>query len=133
MMNSNGNSKTILIVEDEEDFAALLSGLLQERGYRVVIARNSGEALDRLREFTPHLITLDVMMPGRRGGAFYEDLRRNKSTGTIPIVIITGLASAGQVFRRAIETKGVRPPEGYLEKPLNEHSLGATLHCILGS
>ena len=60
---------TILVAEDEEALAWLLRLLLEDAGYRVLLAADGREALARLAESRPHLVLSDMMMPGLDGRA----------------------------------------------------------------
>jgi len=56
--------KTILVVDDEEDIRQSVRMILEKNGYRVVTAENGDDCLIKLKETTPDLILLDIMMPG---------------------------------------------------------------------
>ena len=122
-------AKTILVVDDEPDMVTFISTVLEDAGYRTVSASNGQEALDRLKEDRPDLITLDITMPERSGVRFYRDLKESEDYGSIPIVIITGVS---EDFRRFISTRSqVPPPEGYISKPLREEELLKTVAGLL--
>ncbi len=57
-------SKTVLVVDDEEDIRESVRMILEKNGYNVVTAENADECLNKLQELTPDLILLDIMMPG---------------------------------------------------------------------
>ncbi|HBY96866.1 MAG: response regulator [Ardenticatenaceae bacterium] len=81
--------KTILIVEDERAIAALLSTVLEDEGYRVVMATNGREGLTRLAESLPNLILCDVMMPLLDGIEMCRTLQTNPAYRSVPIVLMT--------------------------------------------
>jgi two-component system response regulator VicR len=75
-------TQKILIVEDEEDVAKGLELNLKKEGYRVVKAGRGDTAVDLAIKENPHLILLDVMLPGMSGLDVCRELRRErKSTG----------------------------------------------------
>ncbi|MBI4494129.1 MAG: response regulator [Chloroflexi bacterium] len=81
--------RTILIVEDDDAVSSLLVALLDERGYRTLIARSGRTALRLARQIRPHLITLDLALPGIDGRAVLEQLKSDPATREIPVVVIS--------------------------------------------
>ena len=83
----------ILFVDDHREFAGAVREFLEFKGYRVTLAYDGMEALDRLAEEIPDLVVLDVMMPRLNGWATLESLRRNPSTAHLPVLILTARKS----------------------------------------
>lgn len=82
----------VLLVDDEVDFAATLAERLTLRGMDVKTASRGEEAIELLRSDPPHLVVLDVMMPGLGG---MEVLQRIKSQyPKIQVVLLTGMSAA---------------------------------------
>jgi CheY-like chemotaxis protein len=112
------NKKTILVVEDEPDVLTFLTTLLQDNGYETMTAENGEEALDRVKEKQPDLVSLDISMPETSGVRFYRNMKESADWKDIPIIIVTGISSE---FEKFISTrKQVPPPDGYLSKPIDE-------------
>lgn len=84
---------TILSVDDERDITELVRFHLTKAGFEVRTAATGREALDRIAEHRPDLILLDLMLPDIDGFGVCEILRRQPSTATIPIVILTAWAT----------------------------------------
>ncbi len=84
---------TILSVDDERDVTDLVKFHLMRAGYDVVTAASGREALQRIADCRPDLILLDLMLPDIDGFGVSEILRRDPSTATIPIVILTAWAT----------------------------------------
>jgi len=84
--------KQILIVEDENDCAELLSYHLQKENYQTVIARNGEEAIDAVQCRTPDAILLDVMMPELNGWEVCRILRESTKGKTTPIIMLSALS-----------------------------------------
>jgi CheY-like chemotaxis protein/anti-sigma regulatory factor (Ser/Thr protein kinase) len=79
----------VLVVDDDADFRELARRTLEREGYTVVEAVNGRAALDRLRDTTPSVILLDLMMPEMDGFDFVTAARENAAWRSLPIVVIT--------------------------------------------
>ena len=119
---------TILLVDDDPDFVALLQKLLQGEGYDVATATNVRNGLEKARTVPVDLILLDVMMPGQDGGVLAQTIKSDARLAKIPIIFLTSLVSPAEAQQRA--TSGEK--NMYMAKPVNvpellkcmEHQLG---------
>jgi len=82
-------AKTILVCDDDELLVDLLDYRLTGRGFKVLIARNGGQALAMAVEQTPDAIVLDAMMPVLDGHQVLRRLRADAATSTIPVIMLT--------------------------------------------
>jgi len=113
--------KTILVVDDDPDAVDFFVTVLEDNGYKTVSAREGNEALDRIREEIPDLVTLDVTMPEKSGVGVYRKLREEEAYLDIPVIIITGVSDD---FKHFISSRRkVPPPNGYLSKPIEPEEL----------
>ena len=80
---------TVLVVEDDEAVSSLLVALLEDRGYAAVPAMDGRSAIELARKLAPHLITLDLALPGTDGHEVLENLKANPDTRDIPVVVIS--------------------------------------------
>lgn len=88
-------AKTIMIAEDDLDLREMLSDYLRDCGYAPVTAGNGQEAWDYLRHCgTPHLLILDLMMPGMNGWELRKQMLSDPALARIPVVVMTGVANA---------------------------------------
>ena len=83
------DSQSILIVEDDEITRDMLTKSLETNDFKVIVAKNGKEALQRVNKAKPALILLDLMMPEMDGFEFAEKLREKKEWLDIPVVVIT--------------------------------------------
>jgi CheY-like chemotaxis protein len=127
MTDTTLDGATILVIDDEEDVRTYLGTVLEDAGARVVTAADGATGFDEACRLGPDLITLDLSMPGTDGVEAFTKLRREPRTETIPVCIITGHPE----FRRVIYDRPVSPPEGYLDKPVDEGQLVSTVRRIL--
>jgi len=109
----------ILVADDEPDFVTFVSTLLQDNGAAVIEASDGNQAFDLARSEKPDLITLDISMPGKSGIEVFELLRKTPETKRIPVCIITGKPE----MRKLIYDRPVPPPEGYMDKPVDEEEI----------
>jgi GAF domain-containing protein/CheY-like chemotaxis protein len=79
----------VLVVDDDVALRQLLRRMLEPEGYAVVEAENGRVALERLREVSPSVILLDLMMPEMDGFEFVAEVYRHAGWRAIPIVVIT--------------------------------------------
>lgn len=114
----------VLLVEDDSDTAATLAEVLEQEGYRVVVAKEGTQALRFLRETqrVPQLIVLDLMMPVMDGWEFRAEQKRIPGRGDIPVLIVS---ADGHARRHADDIGAV----GYLRKPFD---IGQLLDALQG-
>lgn len=103
----------VLVVEDEIDNQEVAKRLLKRYGATVYIADNGQDALDKLKEITPHFILSDLSMPVLDGWGLIYELQQDRSTAEIPIFALTAHAMKGD-RERAIAVGFYN----YLTKPL---------------
>jgi CheY-like chemotaxis protein len=111
----------ILIVDDDEDIRDVIALVLGSEGYRAIGAADGQEALERIRaNGPPALVLLDLMMPRMSGPDFAYALRHDAALASIPIVILSGDATASAIA----ESLGAR---GCLLKPVELDKLVGTV------
>ena len=84
--------KTVLVVDDEPDVRLFLRTVLEDAGFGVALAANGNEALERMTESLPDVISLDLVMPKMSGLKFYKYIQKNKERAVIPVVVVTAHA-----------------------------------------
>lgn len=80
------SQQTILVVEDTDDIRLLMQMILEMKGYRVLVAANGVEAIERALEGQPHLILMDLSMPVMDGWEATRQLRLIEHLRETPIV-----------------------------------------------
>lgn len=123
---------TILVVDDEADARAYLSAILEDEGFSVVTAADGREALDRLDEAVPDLISLDLVMPKLSGYKFHQKIKARHEWASIPVLIVTGHAR-DDLGREDFERVTTHGHCAYLEKPIKpEQYLAAVRQLLAG-
>ncbi len=116
-------AETILIVEDEPEFAALLELWVSQAGYRPTMARDGAEALRRFYDDHPDLVILDVAIPGLDGWHVAERIRE---FSRVPIIMATARSS------EADKVRGLKlGADDYITKPLSFPELLARIEAAL--
>ena len=88
MATATPSEITILVVDDEEDVAEIISHFLREEGYNVLTAHDADEALQKASPDVDAIV-LDVMLPGMSGFEIAKRIRGRVETETIPILFLT--------------------------------------------
>lgn len=121
--NARVGTKTILVIDDDEDFRTAVRVVLEGEGYAVVAADSGRGGLDSLKRCTPDLVILDVMMETTTEG--YGVSEAIKLSGEFeafqntPVIMVSSIQeSPDELFPRAPETDMIRPTY-YLTKPLD--------------
>jgi PAS domain S-box-containing protein len=113
-VNQDGSARLaarrVLVVDDDDDFRALIRSQLIHAGYEVLDARDAASAMHIARTMRPDVITVDLLMPGLDGWEFIERLRSEDALARIPVVVVSGVPDATDSGRRpegvAVVTKG---------------------------
>jgi two-component system chemotaxis response regulator CheY len=115
-------SRTVLVVEDDDDTRAALTDLLEDRGYTVAAARNGREALSYLAHECPGCIVLDLWMPVMDGWTFANEVYERQLP--VPMLVIT---AAEPYWGYPI------PPRLVLRKPLDSGKFLGLLGSLLAA
>lgn len=115
----------ILIVDDDPIILRVLSNVLAPEGYEIDTASDGKEALNKIPEFEPDLILLDVMLPEMDGFAVCRQLRADDRFGDVPVVFITALDDQKSRLQ-GIEAGA----DEFLNKPINPVELKARARTI---
>ena len=83
--------KKVLIVEDHADMRELLSWQIELMGFLPITAKHGKEGVEKALSEKPHLVLMDIMMPGMDGRESARALRENPETKNIPILAATAL------------------------------------------
>ena len=82
-------SKSVLLIEDEENIIEAISFLLERDGWTVRLHTEGLGAVEAVNKASPDVLVLDVMLPGRSGFDILRDLRTGENTRDLPILMLT--------------------------------------------
>jgi len=91
-------TNVILLVDDEEDLVVFVKIRLERAGYKVLVAYDGLQALEKVQE-VPDLILLDIMMPEMDGFEALRQLKNKHETRYIPVIMLTAKGAAGDIFK----------------------------------
>lgn len=119
--------KTILIADDEPNIVISLEYLLEQAGYRVLVARDGQEALDAIARDLPDLVLLDVMLPRVSGFDVCQRVRTHRDWARMRILILSAKGREVEV------AKGLAlGADAYVTKPFATRELLAQVRALLG-
>jgi DNA-binding response OmpR family regulator len=88
-----GANAKILLVEDDRMISGMYETKLRQEGFQIVLAENGADALELAIQERPDLVLLDIILPQIDGFAVLQELRLNRNTREIPIVMLTNLGT----------------------------------------
>ena len=91
--------KHILVVEDEDFLAQVLTDNLTSEGYKVEVAIDGEEALEKIRTSQPSLILLDLLLPKLDGFQVLEEIKSNPDLKLIPVIVLSNLGADTDIKR----------------------------------
>ncbi len=117
------NKQKILIVDDDENIAELISLYLTRECFDTSIVHDGESALTEFDSYAPNLVLLDLMLPGMDG---YQICRALRSKSDVPIII---LSAKGEVFDKVLGYE--LGADSYMEKPFDPKELVAVVKAVL--
>ena len=117
---------TIMVVDDSITIRKVTTRFLERNNYQVVTAKDGVDAVQKLQDFTPALILLDIEMPRMDGYELATHVRNNERLKNVPIIMIT--SRTGDKHRQRAMDIGVQE---YLGKPYNESELLAYVQNVV--
>ncbi|MEY4241778.1 MAG: phosphate regulon transcriptional regulatory protein PhoB, partial [Pseudomonadota bacterium] len=116
----------VLVMEDEDALATLLSYNLEKEGYRVVVAADGEEGMLQIEERLPDLVLLDWMLPKLSGIEVCRRIRGKSETRNMPIIMLTARGEESDRIR-GLDTGA----DDYLTKPFSMSELIARIRAVL--
>jgi HAMP domain-containing protein/CheY-like chemotaxis protein/signal transduction histidine kinase len=107
--------RSVLIVENDPNFARILLNMAREKEFKGIIAFNGEEAIDLAHAYHPDAVTLDIDLPGMDGWAVLDRLKHHPDTRHVPVHVISGIAKK----QRGLKAGAI----AYLEKPVSKEAL----------
>jgi DNA-binding response OmpR family regulator len=115
-------SRSVLVIEDDPEINAMLGAYAELCGLQYRSALNGARAMQQVREETPTVVILDLMLPDADGFEICKRLRANANTRQVPIIILTALG--GEKNRQKGLACGATE---YMTKPFDPDQLMQTI------
>jgi DNA-binding response OmpR family regulator len=118
---------TVLIVDDDPDYLAILRSLLEKRGFRIATALSGQQALDELARERPDVVLLDVVMPDMSGLEVLQRIRETPTTASLPVILVSARAGGDDML-----TGYQYGADYYITKPCTPKQLVYGVNLVLG-
>jgi DNA-binding response OmpR family regulator len=119
-------TKEILIVDDEPNLVVSIQFLMEQQGYKVMIAERGEDALDLIYQYKPDLVLLDILLPGIDGYEVCEIIRLNPNYRNVKVIFLTAKGREVEI------AKGLAlGADAYITKPFSNTELVATVKELL--
>jgi len=116
---SSGQNPLLLLVEDEQDMADLVTLIMKEQGYQVLHAADGSVALEKIALMSPpSLVMLDIQLPHVDGITILETIRATPDWEHVPVIMLTGVADQDKI--RKVRTLRI---QDYVLKPFRRETL----------
>lgn len=115
----------ILVADDSEPIRTLMADVLPTMGYAVTLVGDGHTALEELQRSKPHLVLLDIEMPGLDGCEVCRQIKGHPKTRNIPVILVSGRSDTSDRAAGA-------GADSFLQKPFQFEDLLGQLHSLLG-
>jgi DNA-binding response OmpR family regulator len=126
-ISMNTNLKCILCIEDEPEMIDLIRLILGRRGFEVKGANGGVEGLKMIRQESPDLVLLDLMMPDMDGWEVYQQMKADEKTKHIPVIVVTAKA---QSIDKVLGLH-IAKVDDYIAKPFSPQDLMNSVEKVL--
>jgi CheY-like chemotaxis protein len=125
-MPGKGQGFTVLVADDEPEVVSLVQIVLESEGYKVQVAINGRDAVEKIESTRPDLILLDVRMPEMTGLTVLDHLRNDPVSSSTPVIMLSVVVTDPEI-RTALERGAI----AYLSKPFELRELVWLIERIL--
>jgi len=125
------SKKYVLIVDDDPDLVETVGMLLESKGFEVGKAYDAFEAEEAIKKRQPDVLILDVMMPRKSGYELCKELKENKWTKDIPVVLLTAVVEALPTTTYTHYEGMTVEAEDYIAKPVDANTLVQAVERLL--
>jgi DNA-binding response OmpR family regulator len=117
------SGKYVLIVDDDPDLVETVAMMLESKGFEVGKAYDGIEGEEAIKKRRPDVLVLDVMMPRKNGYQLCKELKSNKWTSDIPIILLTAVGEAVPTTSYSHAEGMSTEAEDFIPKPVDAATL----------
>ena len=117
----------VLIAEDEPSILEALDFVLKRAGWSISAVMDGEAVMDAVRRLQPRVLVLDIMLPKRSGFEVLKQIRADRSTSALPVLVLT--AKGQQQDRRIAEKLGA---DQFVTKPYSNADVVSAVRSLLG-
>ena len=128
MGNKSRQKPTVVIADDDLEILTMVRTLLRRRDVKLLEASDGEEAMRLIRENTPNLVVLDVMMPGMSGWEICKAIREDGELANTGVIMLTGIGE-----RLNEMTSPLYGADAYLDKPFELTALDEAVTRVLAA
>lgn len=122
--------KYVLVVDDDPDIVETVAMMLESNGYEVGKAYDGIEGEEAIKKRRPDLLVLDVMMPRKNGYVLCAELKKNKNTRDIPVILLTAVGEAVPTTSFSHANGMATEAEDYIPKPVDAKALMQSIESL---
>lgn len=119
--------RKILFVDDDQSLVSMMNKIFRRKNYDFYSAGTGEEALHTASAITPEIIVLDIALPDTNGFQVCKQLKQNKETAKIPVIMITGKHFTEEDRVQGLEVGA----DDFISKPVNPDELLARIDAVL--
>ncbi len=117
------SGKYVLIVDDDPDLVETVAMMLESKGFEVGKAYDGIEGEEAIKKRRPDVLVLDVMMPRKNGYELCKELKSNKWTSDIPVILLTAVGEAVPTTSYSHAEGMATEAEDFIPKPVDAATL----------
>jgi DNA-binding response OmpR family regulator len=125
------SKKYVLIVDDDPDLVETVGMLLESKGFEVGKAYDGLEGEEAIKKRRPDVVILDVMMPRKNGYQLCKELKSNKWTSDIPVILLTAVGEAVPTTTYTHYEGMTIEAEDFIPKPVDANTLVQAVERLL--
>lgn len=124
-------AKYVMIVDDDPDLVETVSMMLESKGFEVGKAYDGIEGEEAIKKRRPDVLILDVMMPRKNGYQLCKELKSNKWTQEIPVILLTAVGEAVPTTSYSHAEGMAVEAEDFIPKPVDAATLVEAVQRLL--
>lgn len=125
------SKKYVLVVDDDPDLVETVGMLLESKGFEVGKAYDGIEGEEAIKKRRPDVVILDVMMPRKNGYQLCKELKSNKWTSDIPVILLTAVGEAVPTTSYTHYEGMTIEAEDFIPKPVDANTLVQAVERLL--